>query len=114
MFILKENFQCALLNAIEFRSNIDSKQGIESTYVAGLKEVYKAIESGECVDIEDDSKSYIIFVRDIATTIVKANKRFYSTDILTWFSETYGFDRRELTYTILPTIHLNISDIKEN
>lgn len=114
MFILKENFQCALLNAIEFRSNVDSKQGIESTYVAGLKEVYKAIESGECVDIKDDSRSYVVFVNGSAVAIVKADKYFYSTDILTWYSETYGFDRRELTYTILPTVHLNESSIKEN
>lgn len=114
MFILKENFQCALLNAIEFRSNIDSKQGIESTYVAGLKEVYEAVKSGECVDIKDDSRSYVVFSRDYAIAIIKADKYLLPNDVLNWYAKEYGFSRKELTYTILPTVYLNKSSIKEN
>lgn len=114
MFILQENFQCALLNAIEFRSNIDSKQGIESIYVAGLKEVYEAVKANECVDIKDDSRSYVVFLKGEAVAIVKANKYSWATDISTWYAETYGVDRKELTFSILPTVHLNRSSIKEN
>lgn len=112
----KENLINALDSAIEFRSAQDKKEGIESTFVSGLKEINDALKDGKIVEIHDyEITTYIITWEGSPLAIIKAWRYYLPTQVLDWYAYTYDFDRTKLKYTVIPTIvHCNKNDIKEN
>lgn len=116
MRIHKENLIIALSSAIEFRSAQDKKEGIESTFVAGLKEVNNALKGSEIVEIDDyQVTTYIITWEGSPLTIIKAWRYYLPTEVLDWYAEEYDFDRHKLGYTVIQTtVICNKNSIKKD
>ena len=114
MKIHKENLIIALSSAIEFRSAQDKKEGIKSTFVAGLEEVNSALKNNKIVEIDDyETTTYIISHGGSPLTIVKAYTYYLPTQVLDWYAYTYDFDRTKLKYTVIQNVvHCNKNDIK--
>jgi hypothetical protein len=116
MRIHKENLIIALSSAIKFHSEKDKEEGIESTFVAGLKEVNTALEDSEIVEIDDyEVTTYIITWEGSPLTIIKAWTYHLPTEVLDWYAKEYDFDRRKLGYTVIKTtVICNKNSIKKD
>lgn len=115
MRIHKENLIIALSSAIKFHSEKDKEEGIESTFVAGLKEVNDALKNSKIIEINDlDVTTYVITWSGSPLAIIKAWAYYLPTQVLDWYAEEYDFERSKLGYTVIPrAVYCNKNDIKE-